>query len=99
MIVPTAEAAMAHTSTAAAPMSLMSRLRSSRSAFTKSAVHSSDEFIISAETTMAITIIMDIHSMVEMCSIMPATTAHTAATAYIHELCSSLNSTLSPAKA
>ena len=77
----------------------MSRLRSSRSVFTKSAVRSSDEFTISAENTMADTIIIAIHSVGEIFSIMPAAAALTAATACIRELCSSLSSTFSLAKA
>ena len=61
-IIPTMAAAMAHTKTAAAPRSFMSRFLSSRSAFTKSAVRSNEELMISAANTIPITMTIATHS-------------------------------------
>ena len=74
-------ATMAHTNTAAAPRSFMSRFLSSLSAFTKSAVLSSEELMISAENTMPITINTATHSIGEIRRINPVKMARIAAVA------------------
>jgi len=91
--------ARAATSTAAAAISLTALIFIFFAGDTKSASFSTAELIISSESTRAITIVIEIHSIDEMLKNMPAATAKTAANRCILKLCSFINTVFNPLKA